>query len=182
VLVALAVAIRRASPGPALFRQVREGAGGRRILVLKLRTMEVDAEAALAGHLARTPAADDEWRRYRRLADDPRLIPRWGRPLRRPSLDELPQLWNVVRGDMRLVGPRPLELEVLDRFPVEDRRLRWCARPGLTGLWQVSGRSDLDLDGLRELDRRYLHSWSFGMDLRILRATPRALLSREGAF
>lgn len=182
-LVALAAAlVRVASPGPALFRQPREGLDGRPFVMWKIRTMRVDAQEALALHLASSPEAEEEWTRYRRLARDPRVIPGIGRLLRRTSLDELPQLWNVVRGEMSLVGPRPLELEVLERFDPAHRRLRRTVRPGITGLWQVSGRSETDMDEVQRMDAAYLREWSLLLDLKILCRTPWAVLSGRGAY
>ncbi|AHG90495.1 sugar transferase [Gemmatirosa kalamazoonensis] len=182
-LIALcALLVRLRSPGPALFRQRREGLGGRPFTLYKLRTMRVDADAVLARVLADDAAARDEWARYRRLRDDPRLVPGVGSWLRRTSLDELPQLWNVLRGDMSLVGPRPLELPVLDRFPAAERAARAAVRPGLTGLWQVSGRSETDLVTLWAIDAEYVRSRSLLGDLRILVRTPRAVLTRRGAY
>ena len=182
VVVVVAVAVKCASRGPVLFRQVRQGRHGRPFSLLKIRSMHVDAERSLAEALHTDPARAEEWRRYRRLDGDPRVIPGIGRWIRRLSIDEIPQLWNVVRGDMSIVGPRPMELEVARAFPPEHTRVRQLVRPGLTGLWQVSGRSEHDLEGLRALDERYIRERSLGLDLRILGATPRAVLSRRGAF
>jgi lipopolysaccharide/colanic/teichoic acid biosynthesis glycosyltransferase len=182
VIVLSAALVRLASPGPAFFWQRREGLGGEVFLMWKIRTMRIDAQETLAYHLAAHPKAKEEWERYRRLACDPRVIPGIGRFLRRTSLDELPQLWNVVRGDMSLVGPRPIELEVLERFDPEFRRLRQTVRPGLTGLWQVSGRSEGDMQELKAIDAAYLREWSLLLDLKILCHTLWAVLSRRGAY
>ena len=177
-----ALLLRLRSPGPVLFRQRREGLDGRPFTLYKLRTMRVDADDVLARVLADDAAAREEWTRYRRLRDDPRLVRGVGAWLRRTSLDELPQLWNVLRGDMSLVGPRPLELPVLDRFPAVERAARAAVRPGLTGLWQVTGRSDTDLDTLWAIDAEYVRSRSLLGDLRILARTPRAVITRRGAY
>jgi lipopolysaccharide/colanic/teichoic acid biosynthesis glycosyltransferase len=182
VLAVVAVVIKCVSPGPVLFRQPRQGRHGETFALLKLRSMRPDAERRLQEVLVADAARADEWRRYRRLADDPRVIPGIGRWIRRLSIDEVPQLWNVIRGDMSVVGPRPMELEVAATFPVEHLRLRQQVRPGLTGLWQVSGRSEHDLGALRALDEQYLRRRSTGLDLRILAATPRTVLSRRGAY
>jgi lipopolysaccharide/colanic/teichoic acid biosynthesis glycosyltransferase len=182
-LVAVCAALTKlASPGPAVLRQPREGAGGQPFLMYKIRTMYADAETLLSTHFAENPEADAEWLRYRRLAHDPRVAGRVGRLLRRTSLDELPQLWNVLRGEMTLVGPRPLELEVVENLDPGHLRLRRTVKPGLTGLWQVSGRSDLDLNQLQEIDAAYIRGWSFGLDLRILGRTPGVLRSGWGAY
>ena len=182
VLAVAAVAIYLVDPGPVVFRQSRDGRGGRPFRLLKLRTMVQDADRRLADLLAADPAARAEYERYFRLERDPRLLPRVGRFLRRFSVDEIPQLWNVLRGDMSLVGPRPLAedfVAVLDPAFLDARR---DIRPGLTGLWQVSGRGDLDTEGLEALDREYLAHRSVRLDLEILARTPAAVLRREGAY
>jgi lipopolysaccharide/colanic/teichoic acid biosynthesis glycosyltransferase len=177
-----ALAIWAIDRGPILFCQVRDGYRGRPFRMWKLRTMVSDGEALLAEYLATTPGARDEWDTYFRLADDPRILGRVGRMVRRFSLDELPQLWNVVRGDMSLVGPRPLPGFVLDALPSEFVGVRRAVRPGMTGLWQVNGRSDGDIGELMRLDRSYVASASLALDLRILSLTPRAVLSTTGAY
>lgn len=176
------LAIRLASPGPAIFRQIREGCGGRSFVMLKLRTMHLDASRILDEHLAANPEARVEWERYFRLTHDPRVIPGIGPLLRRSSMDELPQLWNILRGDMSLVGPRPLQAEPLAALRPEFRALRCTVRPGLTGLWQVSGRSETDLQGLEELDAEYIRKRSLTFDLRILARTPAVVLSGRGSY
>lgn len=182
VLAAAAAAVFVVDPGPVLFRQTREGRGGRPFRLLKLRTMVRDADRRLADLLAADPAARSEYERYFRLERDPRLLPGVGAFLRRYSVDEIPQLWNVLRGDMSLVGPRPLAADFVAALDPSflDRRRR--VRPGLTGLWQVSGRSDLDKDGLAAIDGEYLARRSVRLDLEILVRTPAAVLRREGAY
>ena len=182
IVAVLMLVIRAVSPGPPLFRQVREGLAGRRFVMLKLRTMHVDADRRLQSHLAANPDALVEWERYFRLTDDPRIIPGIGPFLRRSSLDEMPQLWNIVRGDMSLVGPRPLQAEPLAALRPEFRALRCTVRPGLTGLWQVSGRSETDLRGLEELDAEYIRRRSLALDLRILARTPAVVLTGRGSY
>lgn len=175
VLLGIAVAIRLDSPGPVLFRQKRVGAQGRVFNMIKFRTMCVDAEARLA-QLRRDAGNDVMFK----MKDDPRVT-RVGRILRRFSLDELPQLMNVVRGEMSLVGPRPpLEREVAEYEPDAVRRLR--VKPGLTGLWQVSGRSDLSWDESLRLDLWYVDNWCLVLDLQILFRTARAVLRGAGAY
>lgn len=178
----LIVAVRMASPGAALFRQVREGRGGRPFVMLKLRTMHVDAARILDEHLTANTDARVEWERFFRLTHDPRIIPGLGPFLRRTSLDELPQLWNILRGEMSLVGPRPLQAEPLAALRPEFRALRCTVRPGLTGLWQISGRSEMDLRGLEELDAVYVQTRSLVGDLRILARTPAVVLSGRGSY
>jgi lipopolysaccharide/colanic/teichoic acid biosynthesis glycosyltransferase len=165
-MVAIAVWIRRDSPGPAVFRQRRIGLHGRPFTLYKFRSMVVDAESMGPG-LAVTEG-------------DPRIT-RAGRILRRLSLDELPQLWNIVLGDRSLVGPRPTVASQVERYDARQRgRLR--ARPGLTGLAQVSGRAGLPWSQRIELDLRYVEGWSLGLDLRIAVRTARVLLAREGTY
>ena len=182
VIVLSAALVRLASPGPAFFWQRREGLGGKVFWMCKIRTMHIDAQETLDCHLAAYPKAKEEWERYRRIACDPRVIPGIGRFLRRTSLDELPQLWKVVRGEMSIVGPRPIELEVLEHFNPKHRQLRQTVRPGLTGLWQVSGRSETDMQEVQAIDAAYLREWSLLLDLKILCHTPRAVLSGRGAY
>ncbi|MDM7855570.1 sugar transferase [Cellulomonas alba] len=176
VVMGLALLVRLTSPGPAFFRQTRVGVDGSTFTIWKLRSMYVDADARRAELEDRNEGAGLLFK----MKDDPRVTP-VGRFLRRFSLDELPQLWNVVRGDMSLVGPRPpLESEVA-AYPDEVRR-RLRVRPGLTGLWQVSGRSDLDWDEAVRLDLRYVDNWSVAMDAMILWKTFRAVVSSSGAY
>jgi exopolysaccharide biosynthesis polyprenyl glycosylphosphotransferase len=176
VILAAAVAVRATSPGPAFFRQQRIGVDGRTFTLWKLRSMYTDAEARRAALLASSDRDGVMFKMHR----DPRITP-VGRVLRRYSVDELPQLWNVVRGDMSLVGPRPpLPQEVDEYHDAVYRRLR--VRPGLTGLWQVSGRADLSWDESVRLDLRYVDNWSVAMDLLILWKTGRAVLGGSGAY
>jgi lipopolysaccharide/colanic/teichoic acid biosynthesis glycosyltransferase len=170
------LAIRLDSPGPALYRQTRIGRDGVGFTMLKFRTMVIDADARLA-QLAVQNESDGKLFKMRR---DPRIT-RVGSVLRKYSLDELPQLVNVVRGDMSLVGPRPaLPSEVLRYDHDECRRL--ALKPGLTGLWQVSGRSDLSWEDSVRLDLKYVDNWSLSQDLALLVRTVRAVLSHRGAY
>jgi len=182
-LIAIAaLGIRLRSPGPVIFRQWRGGRGGRPFEMLKLRTMHVNADEILARSLAESDDRRREWRDFRRLRKDPRVIPTIGAFLRVSSIDELPQLLNVLLGHMSLVGPRPLELPVLARLSEVRLERRATVRPGITGLWQVSGRSDIDLDTLVSIDAQYVETWSLWSDVRILCRTPAAVLSRRGAY
>ena len=177
VLVAIGIAIRLDSPGPVLFRQTRVGARGETFSMLKFRSMGVDAEQRLAELASAADAGNTVLFKMRR---DPRIT-RVGGFLRRYSLDELPQLVNVLRGEMSLVGPRPpLPVEVAGYESDAVRRLR--VRPGLTGLWQVSGRSDLSWDESLRLDLWYVDNWSLVLDLQIIVRTARAVLRGKGAY
>jgi exopolysaccharide biosynthesis polyprenyl glycosylphosphotransferase len=170
-----ALAIRLTSPGPIFFRQVRCGLNGRHFTLLKFRTMEAQAEARLLeiAHLNEMTGP------VFKSARDPRLTP-VGQLLRRLSIDELPQLWNVIVGDMSLVGPRPPLPEEVSRYEPWQRR-RLSMSPGLTCLWQVSGRSELDFDRWMALDLKYIDTWSPMLDLKILLKTVPAVLSGRGA-
>lgn len=181
VLAALAVAIKLTSRGPVFYAQTRRGEHGRSIRVLKLRTMHVDAEDRLAALLRSDPAARAQWQEFFKLRNDPRIIPVVGAFLRRSSLDELPQLLNVLRGDMSLVGPRPFPDYHLAQFPTEFLALRQNVPPGITGLWQVSSRSDGNLAVQQALDLHYIKNWSLWLDFYILFRTVFVVLSGQGA-
>jgi exopolysaccharide biosynthesis polyprenyl glycosylphosphotransferase len=176
LFVAIALAIRAGDGGPVLFRQVRVGRDGRPFHVCKFRTMVTGAEAQKAALLARNEAAGMLFK----IRDDPRIT-KAGSWLRRYSLDELPQLLNVLGGQMSLVGPRPALPEEASKYGDYVRR-RLAVRPGITGLWQVSGRSDLPWDEAVRLDLRYVENWSFALDLQILWKTWSAVTHGDGAY
>jgi exopolysaccharide production protein ExoY len=162
-----------------VFRHTRLGRGGRPFGCLKFRTMVVDAEAALTAHLAANPAARAEWEETHKLARDPRVTP-LGRILRKTSLDELPQLINVLRGEMSLVGPRPIVQAEVARYGSAFPTC-FAVPPGVTGLWQVSGRSDTTYAERVALDLDYASRWSLSRDIAILARTVPAVFAQRGS-
>jgi exopolysaccharide biosynthesis polyprenyl glycosylphosphotransferase len=176
LLVLIAIAVAVSSRGPVLYLSMRPGIGGESFACLKFRTMRSDADQIQADLESLNEASGALFK----IRHDPRLT-RVGRFLRRYSLDELPQLFNVLAGKMSLVGPRPLPQRDFDQL--EDwHKKRYLVLPGVTGLWQVSGRSELDFDDLVRLDFLYLERWSVGLDMAILLKTVPAVISRRGAF
>ena len=173
--------VKIVSPGPAFFAQEREGLGGKKFKVWKLRTMHPNAEALLAERLAHNDDLRREWHRNMKLVHDPRIIPVVGTLLRRLSIDELPQLWNVIRGQMSLVGPRPFPEYHLNRFSPAFRALRATVRPGLSGMWQVMIRNSGGLEEQELFDSYYIRNWSLWLDFYIMVRTVFATLSARGA-
>lgn len=180
VFALIAVLVKISSPGPVFFRQPRMGKDGRVFPCLKFRTMYRDAEEHLQEILKNNPAARQEWERYARITDDPRVTS-IGRFLRRFSLDELPQLFNVLKGEMALVGPRPYLVSEVERVG-EYLKTIVRVRPGLTGLWQVSGRAELPFRERIILDEYYIRNWSLWLDFTILVRTVKAVLTGKGAY
>lgn len=180
LLVVLCLVVRLSSPGPAVFRQTRVGRDGKLFPCLKLRTMLVDAEARLQDLLASDPAARAEWDRDQKLRSDPRIT-KIGLFLRKSSLDEIPQLWNVLVGDMSVVGPRPIVEGEVFRYRefISDY---YAVRPGLTGPWQIGGRNDVTYDERVALDSRYARSRSFSGDLVICFKTVPAMMQSRGCY
>jgi len=176
LFIAIAIAIKLDSPGPILFKQVRVGKGGRPFVLYKFRSMHQGAEEELS-KLAELNEAEGP---IFKIRNDPRLT-RVGRFLRRTSLDELPQFYNVLRGEMSIVGPRPALPSEVERYQ-EWHKKRFKALPGMTGLWQVSGRSDLPFDEMCLLDIYYVESWSLLLDIKILFKTIPAVLLGRGAY
>lgn len=181
-LIALIALLVRCS-GPVFYRSRRVGMGGRVIWILKFRTMCVDAEERLQELLQ---SNGEEWRRFQKLKNDPRITP-MGRFLRRTSLDELPQFWNVLRGDLSVVGPRPPTIvgdnpmeEIAQLYGHETREIL-SVRPGITGLWQISGRSQIPFALRKRLERRYVVTRSFWTDLIVIAKTVPAVLFSKGA-
>jgi exopolysaccharide biosynthesis polyprenyl glycosylphosphotransferase len=175
LLAVLACIIKLDSPGPALYRAPRLGLKGRRFLCFKFRSMIVNADA----FKQKLRACNQRSGAFFKMVDDPRVT-RLGRILRRYSLDELPQLWNVLRGEMSLVGPRPHPIDDFERYDLQDLQ-RLKVLPGLTGLWQVTARSDPSFERNMALDREYIGRWTLGMDFRILFKTVTVVLRGEGA-
>jgi lipopolysaccharide/colanic/teichoic acid biosynthesis glycosyltransferase len=174
LMLVAAIAIRLDTRGPALFRQVRVGRHGQPFQMLKFRTMVQDAESLKDALVERNQAQDGLFK----IGDDPRIT-RVGRLLRRTSLDELPQLLNVLRGDMSLVGPRPLILAE-DRLMLGWRRERLELTPGMTGPWQILGPTRASLSEMASIDCRYAADWSLGSDIKILLHTALHVVSRRG--
>jgi exopolysaccharide biosynthesis polyprenyl glycosylphosphotransferase len=184
LFITIAAAVKLTSKGPVLFRQERVGLGGRRFTFLKFRSMVCGSDPHIHQEYIRrfiggkiTEASGGAFK----IKDDPRLT-RIGAFLRRSSLDELPQLFNVLRGDMSLVGPRPAIPYEIDLYQPWHRERFLEVKPGITGLWQVVGRSKTTFDDMVRLDLQYAKQWSIWLDIKILLQTPRAVLSREGAY
>jgi lipopolysaccharide/colanic/teichoic acid biosynthesis glycosyltransferase len=180
VILVIGLLLRIETPGEVFYRQERIGRGGKRFFMLKFRTMRSCAEAQLEKILLSNPKRRSEYDVYQKLSNDPRQT-RVGRFLRRSSLDELPQLWNVLRGEMSLVGPRPFLPEQLPLYGPAFSTYQ-AMLPGMTGLWQISGRSWLTFENRVQLDEKYLAEWSIWLDLKILALTPWAVLLQKGAY
>jgi lipopolysaccharide/colanic/teichoic acid biosynthesis glycosyltransferase len=176
----IAVLLKVSSPGPVFYRHVRVGRQAKAFHLWKFRTMVHNGEQLFLMHLAENAAARHEWERYRKLRRDPRVT-KIGAFLRKTNLDELPQLINVLRGEMSLVGPRPIMLEEMERYGAGSD-LYTAVLPGITGMWQVGGRCALPYERRVALDVEYVCTWSFGRDLAILVSTLRALPGGRGAF
>jgi Undecaprenyl-phosphate galactose phosphotransferase WbaP len=182
IILLAGIAIKIASSGPMFFRQQRDGLNGRPIVVRKIRTMYSDAEERLRECLAGDSVLRREWDSRMKLSRDPRVVPVIGTLLRRLSLDELPQLFNVLSGDMSMVGPRPFPRYHVDRFEPAFRRLRAAVRPGVTGMWQVMVRSEGGIEEQVQYDSHYIRNWSIWLDLYILARTAAVVLSGRGAY
>lgn len=181
LLVAL-IGVAWKDGSPSFVNQTRIGFHGKPFRIYKIRTMYRDADAILVNHLANNTAAKFEWNVYLRLKNDPRILGRFGWLLRQFSIDELPQLWNVIRGDMSLVGPRPFTFEHINQLSDRARVERSEVRPGLTGLWQISGRGSTMMTTLQRMDHLYLNHRSIKFDFWILLKTVPVVLLRKGAF
>lgn len=181
LMLAIAAAVKISSRGPVLYGQERIGRGGLPFCMWKFRTMFDDAEDILDDYLRSDPELKQQWESKRKLDNDPRVIPWIGQFLRKSSLDELPQLWNVLKGEMSLVGPRPLPRYHLDQFDHQFRRYREQATPGVTGLWQVASRKNGNPEMYVKWDSYYIQQWSLWLDLEILLRTFKAVISGNGA-
>jgi Undecaprenyl-phosphate galactose phosphotransferase WbaP len=182
VIALAAVWIKLSSRGLIFYCQMREGIHGRPVPVWKLRTMHAHSDHMLEDWFMQHPDDYSYWKRYFKLRHDPRVLPWIGRFLRRTSLDELPQFWSILKGEMSLVGPRPLPDYHLEQFTPGFRKLRTRVVPGLTGLWQVSARSDGGATVIEALDTFYIRNWSPWLDLYILARTVAAVLLGRGAY
>lgn len=176
----IALMVRLDSKGPVFFAHQRVGRYGRSFACYKFRSMVVDSKERLEAYLATHPEAEAEWKREFKLKEDPRIT-RIGKFLRKTSLDELPQLWNVLKGDMSLVGPRPIVAEEVSKYGIyiDDYYL---VRPGITGIWQVNGRSNTTYEERVQMDSWYVHNWSVWIDVVYLIKTVLVVLKREGAY
>lgn len=181
LLIALFVIVKMSSPGPALYQQRRLGQNGKVFGMYKFRTMYMDSDDLLEAILNRCPLSAEEWNTYQKLRCDPRIT-RPGHFLRKASLDELPQLLNVLKGDMSIVGQRPLLPEQKETYGAANFMQYMRGRPGITGLWQVSGRNMLPFEKRAELDTLYSQRWSLGYDIKILVQTIPVVLFPDGAF
>ena len=180
LIAVIAAAVRISSPGPIFFSHRRIRRHGAFFSMWKFRTMCVNSGEVLEEYLALHPDARAEWRRTHKLKNDPRVTA-IGDFLRRTSLDELPQLWNVLTGSMSLVGPRPIVAAEVEKYG--EYFADYClVKPGITGLWQVSGRSRTSYPERVQLDRRYANSWSFRTDLKILLKTFSSVMNQDGAY
>jgi exopolysaccharide biosynthesis polyprenyl glycosylphosphotransferase len=180
LLLYIVIKMKRTDPGPVFYRRRVVGVGGKQFDAFKFRTMVVNSSEVLAEHLATNPTARAEWDKYEKLRNDPRVTS-IGNFLRKTSVDELPQLFNVLRGEMSLVGPRMITLEEVDRYGQWDMNIH-TVKPGITGLWQISGRSELSYAERVRLDMHYIRNYSIWLDLQILFWTIPTVVFRRGAF
>lgn len=180
VFLVIAMIIWLDSPGRIFYRQTRIGKNNRKFSMVKFRTMQINADRVLHQYLDQNPSQMKEWEQYQKLKYDPRIT-RFGRILRRFSIDEFPQLWNVVKGEMSLVGPRPILSGQYERYG-KPYSLYKKVNPGITGLWQISGRAATSFNRRVELDKEYVMNWSVWLDILILVKTLRVVVKQNGAF
>jgi len=176
-----AILIKQESPGPIFFAHNRVGRDGKNIPTLKFRSMYSDAKERLEELLDTNEEIRQEWEKNFKLKNDPRVT-KIGAFLRKTSLDELPQIFNVLKGEMNFVGPRPVIQKELDQYYKEDKKYYFMVKPGITGLWQVSGRSETDYDFRVNTDKWYVSNWSLWLDIVILFKTIKVVLFRDGAY
>jgi exopolysaccharide production protein ExoY len=182
VMLIVIICIKYSSPGPLVFGHRRVGRGGKTFKCYKFRSMVSNSQEVLADLLANDPVARMEWGRDFKLKNDPRIT-KIGKFIRKTSLDELPQLWNVLVGDMSIVGPRPVvRKELALHYGMEGRRFYLSVRPGLTGLWQVSGRNDMDYEERVALDKQYVQTWNVFSDFMIVMRTVGVMFAKRGAY
>jgi Undecaprenyl-phosphate galactose phosphotransferase WbaP len=180
LLAVIYLSVRLSSRGPALYCGTRIGLHGRPFAIWKFRSMVQDAEEVLQQHLDSHPDLLNEWLTNHKLRNDPRITT-IGKFLRRTSLDELPQIWNIIRGDMSFIGPRPIAEQEISRYS-DNYLLYKTVRPGLTGLWQISGRNDTSYEERVKYDEYYVRNWSMWLDLYILGKTAHVVLASKGAY
>jgi undecaprenyl-phosphate galactose phosphotransferase len=181
IMLAVALAVRLTTGKQVIYGHTRIGRDGQEFKCYKFRSMVTNADEVLKQLLETDPQALAEWNRDFKLKNDPRIT-RVGRFIRKTSLDELPQFWNVLRGDMSVVGPRPVVRQELDRYYAAAREHYLSVPPGLTGLWQVSGRNDMDYTERVQLDRHYVDNWSVWTDFTIVMRTVGVMVGRKGAY
>ena len=181
LLIYIAYRIKKEDHGPIFFAHTRIGKDGKPFPCYKFRSMVVNSKEMLEKHLAENPEAKAEWEREFKLKNDPRITP-IGQVLRKSSLDELPQIFNVLRGEMSLVGPRPVVQEELDKYYGEAVKEYASVKPGITGLWQVSGRSDVDYPERVAMDVEYVRTRNLWKDIVILYKTFDVVLNKKGAY
>jgi lipopolysaccharide/colanic/teichoic acid biosynthesis glycosyltransferase len=180
VFIGVVIIMRRSDPGPIVYRRRVVGVGGKEFDAFKFRTMVANADEVLREHLATHPEAQAEWDKYEKLKDDPRVTP-LGHFLRRTSLDELPQLFNILQGEMSLVGPRMITPEEVERYGQWNMNIH-TVKPGLTGMWQISGRSEISYPERVRIDMHYIRNYSIWMDLQILFWTIPVVIFGRGAY
>lgn len=181
LFLSIALVIRFSSRGNVFYAQERVGRGGKSFFCYKFRTMYLDADTRLERLLSDSSTMKKEWKQKRKLANDPRITP-IGKFLRKTSLDELPQFWNVLKGDLSVVGPRPVVQEEIKLYYGRKAATIFSIRPGITGLWQVSGRSDTSYRRRIQLDEKYVKERSMPLDIRLIFKTVPAIFLRKGAY
>ncbi len=181
LFIILIAAVKFSSKGPVFYKSIRVGLHGKKIACIKFRTMIEGADLVLENLLEKNPSLKEEWEQNYKLKNDIRITP-IGRFLRRTSLDELPQFWNVLKGDLSVVGPRPVSFREVELFLNKQGGKIFSIRPGLTGLWQTSGRSNLSYETRIELEKTYLEKQSFTFDLLLILKTIPLMIFPKGAF